>query len=129
MGTPTRVAYRKPHDMEPALHAEQGRQLAGQGFCLIPAVIPADRLDGLRHTYEELLARQRQIWAGELDWAEPTMAIKVKQPRLVVNALVDADTAEAVEFVLGETTLGVSVPPHPAACVVFTVFTAPVKLL
>ena len=70
-------------------------------------VIPPARLDELRASYEALVERQHKIWAGDLEWDEPVaMDYKSKQPRIVLPAVVDAATAETVEFCLHENTLG-----------------------
>ena len=85
------------------------QQWEDDGYIILREVIPPDRLESLRASYETLVERQHQIWAGELDWDEPIATdYKAKQPRLVLNSVVDADTADAVEFCLHDNTLGVS---------------------
>ena len=77
------------------------QQLLKDGFIILPEVIPPARLNELRNSYETVFNRQRQIWAGELDWDEPiAMDYKAKQPRVVLNSVVDAETAQTVEFCL-----------------------------
>ncbi len=85
------------------------QQLLDDGFIILRQVVPPERLDSLRASYETVVERQHRHWAGELDWDEPVaMDYKSKQPRVVLNAVVDAATADTVEFNLHEHTLGVS---------------------
>ena len=85
------------------------QQWVNDGYIILRQVVPPDRLESLRASYEKLVERQHQIWAGELEWDEPIgMDYKAKQPRVVLNSVVDAATAETVEFCLHDNTLGVS---------------------
>ena len=85
------------------------QQWIDDGYIILRQVVPPDRLDSLRASYEKLVERQHQIWAGELEWDEPIgMDYKAKQPRIVLNSVVDAARAETVEFCLHDNTLGVS---------------------
>lgn len=85
------------------------QQWLDDGYIILRQVVPPDRLKSLRASYEKLVERQHQIWAGELEWDEPIgMDYKTKQPRIVINSIVDAATADTVEFCLHENTLGVS---------------------
>lgn len=100
------------------------QQLLKDGFIILSEVIPPERLNELRKSYETVLKRQQQIWAGELDWDEPiAMDYKAKQPRVVLNSVVDAETAQTVEFCLHDNTLGVSrqlmSAPHAAPTAMF----------
>ncbi len=86
------------------------RQLLDNGYVIVPQAIAPDRLEKLRVSYEKLVDRQRQIWAQERQPEDPPGGRwEVDgQPRLVsFEGLIDADTADTVEFCLGETTLGV----------------------
>ena len=77
------------------------------GYVILKNVIPPERLDALRASFEVLVDRQHAIWARDPD--DPSsMAYKVKQPRLSFQTVVDASTANTVEFCLHENTLGVS---------------------
>ena len=77
------------------------------GYVILKNVIPPDRLDELRASFETLVDRQQAIWARDPE--DPRgMAYKVKQPRLAFQTLVDPATANTVEFCLHENTLGVS---------------------
>ena len=85
------------------------QQLLDDGFIILRHLIPPERLAALRASYETIVQRQHQIWSGALDWDVPVaMDYKAKQPRVVLNAVVDAATADTVEFCLHEHTLGVS---------------------
>tara|TARA_A100001037_G_C14716019_1_gene442558 strand:+ start:171 stop:566 length:396 start_codon:yes stop_codon:yes gene_type:complete len=66
-------------------------------------------LESLRARYEKLVECQHQIWAGELEW-DQLIGIdnKAKQPRIVITSVVDAATADTVEFSLDDNTPGVS---------------------
>ena len=82
-------------------------QFLDDGYVILRNVIPPDRLDELRASFETLVDRQQAIWARDRD--DPrSFAYKDKQPRLSFQTLVDADTADTVEFCLHENTLGVS---------------------
>ena len=85
------------------------QQLLDDGFIILRQVVPPEQLDSLRASYETIVERQHRIWAGELDWDVPVaMDYKSKQPRIVLYAVVDAATADTVEFNLHAHTLGVS---------------------
>ena len=84
-------------------------QLLEQGYVIIRRTIPPERLDGLRATFEILVRRQFDRWRRERDaagqWPDSYFA---RQPRVLIQSVVDASTAEAVELCLEEGTLGVS---------------------
>ena len=83
------------------------QQFLKDGFVILPNVVPPERLDELRTSFEALVDRQQTIWARDPD--DPSsFAYKVKQPRLAFQTVVDASTANTVEFCLHENTLGVS---------------------
>ena len=85
------------------------QQLLDDGFIILRQVVPPEQLESLRASYETIVERQHRIWAGELDWDERVaMDYKSKQPRIVLSAVVDAATADTVEFNLHDHTLGVS---------------------
>ncbi len=82
-------------------------QFLHDGYVILENVIPPDRLDELRASFEVLVDRQQAIWARDPE--DPRgMAYKVKQPRLAFQTLVDPSTASTVEFCLHANTLGVS---------------------
>ena len=77
------------------------------GYVILKSIIPPDRLDELRASFETLVDRQQAIWARDRD--DPgNHAYKAKQPRLAFQTGVDAATANTVELCLHEHTLGVS---------------------
>ena len=71
---------------------------------------PPDRLDELRASFETLVDRQREIWARERGPDDPPGGVweTSAQPRVSFDEVVDAGTANTVEFCLHENTLGVS---------------------
>ena len=82
--------------------------LMDDGFIILREVVPPGELEGLRVAFEMLVDRQREIWANERGPEDPPGGAweTGAQPRLVhFERLIDQDTATAVEFCLGETTL------------------------
>ena len=83
------------------------QQFLDDGYVILRNVIPPDRLDDLRASFETLVDRQQAIWARDRD--DPSNhAYKVKQPRFAFQTHVDAATANTVELCLHAHTLGVS---------------------
>ncbi len=77
------------------------------GYAILRNVIPPERLNELRASFEVLVDRQQAIWKRDLE--DPSNhAYKVKQPRLAFQTGVDEATANTVEFCLHKNTLGVS---------------------
>ena len=86
------------------------QNLLEKGYLIIPQAIAPERLEGLRASFEKLVERQRSIWARERQPGDPPGGHweTAAQPRLSsFEGLIDAATADAVEFCMGETTLGV----------------------
>ena len=74
------------------------------GYVILKNVIPPERLDALRASFEVLVDRQHAIWARDPD--DPSsMAYKVKQPRLSFQTVVDVSTANTVESACTRTPL------------------------
>ena len=86
------------------------QQFQRDGFVILRNVVPEDRLDELRDSFEILVERQKEIWANERKPGDPPGGAweTGAQPRLVLNNLVDETTANTVEFCLHENTLGTS---------------------
>ena len=85
--------------------------LRRDGYLILRNVIPADRLDAVREACEGLLERQREVWRREAGPDDPPGGTweKHMQPRVPdFHALVDAETAPAVEVWLSEAILGTS---------------------
>ena len=85
--------------------------LRRDGYLILRNVIPADRLDAVRTACEGLLDRQREIWRREAGPDDPPggMWEKHMQPRVPdFHALVDEETAPAVEVWLSEPIMGTS---------------------
>ena len=74
---------------------------------ILKNVVPPERLDELRASFETLVDRQQANWARDPD--DPgCFAYAAKQPRLAFQTVIDAATANSVEFCLHQNTLGVS---------------------
>ena len=87
------------------------QDLLNDGFVVLREVIPSAELEALRTAFETLVDRQRERWAAERGPDDPPGgAWEIDgQPRLVhFEQLIDGETAAAVEFCLGERTLGAS---------------------
>ena len=86
------------------------QQLLDDGFIILRQVIPPNRLDALRANFEILVDRQKAIWRRERKPDDPPGGTweTTAQPRVFFNEVVDEKTADAVDFCLGENTLGVS---------------------
>ena len=86
------------------------QQLLDDGFIILRQVIPPDRLDSLRSSFEVLLNRQKAVWRRERKAGDPPGGIweTSAQPRVFANEVVDEKTADTVDLYLGENTLGVS---------------------
>lgn len=74
---------------------------------ILKNVVPPERLDELRASFETLVERQKANWAR--DRHDPNcFSYVAKQPRLAFQSVIDSTTANTVEFCLHENTLGVS---------------------
>ena len=90
-------------------------QFLEDGYLVLRQVIPPDRLDDLRASYEHLLERQRTIWSAERNPNDPPGGVwgTSAQPRLYLQRsplanLIDQHSASAVEIWLHPNTQGVS---------------------
>ena len=89
------------------------RQFLEQGYLILRNVIPPDKLDELRTSYEIMVERQKAVWARERQPGDPPGGVweSAPQPRLRLHdspELIDQETVGAIEFWLHENTLGVS---------------------
>ena len=86
------------------------QQLLKRGYIIFRNLIPSDKLETLRDSFEILVERQKTIWVQERKPEDPLGGEweKVRQPRLRFQSLIDESTANTVEFCLGENTLGIS---------------------
>jgi hypothetical protein len=81
-----------------------------QGFLILRNLIPRDQIPVLRWHYEIALEAQKLVWAKEAGPDDPpgghweTSAL----PTLGLDQVLEPQTAPAMEFCLGDTTLGVS---------------------
>jgi ectoine hydroxylase-related dioxygenase (phytanoyl-CoA dioxygenase family) len=85
------------------------QQLLDNGYVVLREVVPPERLEGLRNSFETLVERQKSIWARDRKPEDPPGGIweTNHQPRLSFHTVVDEETASAVEFCLHENTMGV----------------------
>ena len=74
------------------------QQLMDDGYIILREVVPPELLAELRASYDTLIERQ-----GGRSWLAGG-----RQPRLTTNHIVDAATANTIDFWLHENTLGVS---------------------
>ena len=107
-------------------------QFMKDGYVIIPECIPADQLESLRKSFDTLVERQKAIWASEAKPGEPAGGFweTSAQPRLWYDHVVDASTADAIDFTLHENTMGVSrqlMDCDEAATVCFFLMCSPVK--
>jgi ectoine hydroxylase-related dioxygenase (phytanoyl-CoA dioxygenase family) len=86
------------------------QQLLDDGYVVLRGVVPSNHLDPLRATFEDMVGRQRALWARDRQPDDPPGGVweKSNQPRLIFNTLVDENTTGAVDFCLHEHTMGVS---------------------
>src|SRR5437764_395050 len=86
------------------------------GYLIIRGLIPSGSLEPLRETFERIVDRQRAIWARDRAPDDPPGGAceKSAQPRVQFDEVADESTASAVDFCLGERTLGVARQLMPA---------------
>ena len=86
------------------------QQLLEDGYIILRNVIPPSELDKMRAGVETLVSRQRAIWARDRKPNEPSGGQwdVAAQPRVILNQVVDAETAYVIDFFIGENTLGVA---------------------
>jgi ectoine hydroxylase-related dioxygenase (phytanoyl-CoA dioxygenase family) len=103
------------------------QQFAEDGFLILRNVVPPDQLDGIRAGVEHMVDGRREREAQRRLPGEPEGGawVAAGQPRLAFDRDCDASSANVIEFLLGETTLGVcrqlidaeQVGPHFMACI------------
>ncbi|MBM3264075.1 MAG: phytanoyl-CoA dioxygenase family protein [candidate division Zixibacteria bacterium] len=86
------------------------QQLLDDGYIVLRQVVPPDQLEPLRTSFEDMIDRQRVIWAQNRRPEDPPGGNweTSPQPRLAFETLVTPDTANTVEFCLHENTMGIS---------------------
>lgn len=86
------------------------QQLLDDGYIILRGVIPEDRLEPLRNSFEKMVEQQKALWVKERRPEDPPGGQweMARQPRLIFDTLVDEDTADTIEFCLHENTMGVS---------------------
>lgn len=85
------------------------RQIIDYGYAIVRELIPSNRLQDLRQTFETLAERQFDRWRSDPDpenqWP---VAFFARQPRLLLQTVVDESTPDCIDLCLGNSTLGVS---------------------
>ena len=81
-----------------------------EGFLVLGQVIEPGRVQRMRHLVEIMVDRQKALAAAQRSEGQPLGGAwyATAAPRVNWHQVVDADTAEAVDFCLEENTLGVS---------------------
>ena len=88
-------------------------QFLEAGYLIVRNLIPAEKLDALRRASEEMVARQRAVWARQRKPEDPPGGIweTGAQPRLHLHnmgAQIDAQTALCIEIWQSENLHGIS---------------------
>ena len=86
------------------------QQLIDNGYIVLREVVPANQLEALRTSFETLVEKQKVIWTRERKPDEKPGGVWTTsaQPRVFFDEVVDAATANTVEFCLHANTIGVS---------------------
>ena len=86
------------------------QQILDDGFIILRNVIPPERLNQLRDSFELTVERQKAIWAqNHKPDAPPGGEWETSpQPRVMFSTVADQETADTIEFCLHENTRGVS---------------------
>ena len=85
------------------------QQFRREGFLILRNVVPPERLDAMRLAIEWMVDREKARSASARQPGDPLGGAWYEKihPRLNINSI-DAETADVIDFCLGETTLGVS---------------------
>ena len=96
------------------------QELLERGYVILRGVVPPSELERMRASCERLLERQKEVWRQERNPGDPPAGEwqLAKQPRVMMNTVVDESTAHVIDFCLGETTMGLSqqLLGAPVAC-------------
>lgn len=103
------------------------QQFAAEGFLILRDVVPPTQLTGLRAGVEHMIDNRREREAQRRLPGDPENGswVAAGQPRLMFDQDCDAQSAAVIDFLLGETTLGVcrqliaakDIGPHYMACI------------
>ena len=101
------------------------QQFRRQGYLILRHVVPPERLDAMRLAIEWMVDREKAHSAAERQPGDPLGGAWYEKihPRLNMNSI-DAETADVIDFCLGETTLGVSAQLMQAPVTALTAFGA-----
>ena len=103
------------------------QQLMDEGYNILRNVVPPDQLQPLRNSIEHMVDRRKELSAQRRTPDQPPGGewAASGQPRLQFSTDCDSESANAIEFLLHENTLGVArqlmdtedVVPHQFACI------------
>ena len=101
------------------------QQFHRQGFLVLRHVVPPERLDAMRLAIEWMVDREKARSAAVRQPGDPLGGAWYEKihPRLNINSI-DAETADVIDFCLGETTFGVSAQLMQAPVTALTAFGA-----
>ena len=101
------------------------QQFRGEGYLILRNVVPPERLDAMRLAIEWMVDREKARSATARQPGDPLGGAwyESAQPRLTMNSI-DAETADVIDFCLGETTFGVSAQLMQAPVTALTAFGA-----
>ena len=99
------------------------QQFRGEGYLVLKNVVPPERLGAMRLAIEWMVDQEKARSAAVRQPGDPLGSAWYESihPRLTMNSL-DADTADVIDFCLGETTLGVSAQLMQAPVTALTAF-------
>ncbi len=88
----------------------ESKQLIEDGFIIFRNIVPSDQLRSLRTSFEDMVERQKEIWAQTRTPSEPPGGQweLSDQPRLNFQDLVNSSTANTIRFCLHENTMEAS---------------------
>ena len=101
------------------------QQFRDAGFLILRNVVPPERLDAMRLAIEWMVDREKARSAAARQPGDPLGGAWYEKihPRLNINSI-DAETADVIDFCLGETTFGVSAQLMQAPVTALTAFGA-----
>ena len=101
------------------------QQFRRQGYLILRNVVPPERLDAMRLAIEWMVDREKARSAAARQPGDPLGGAWYEKihPRLNMNSI-DAETADVIDFCLGETTFGVSAQLMQAPVTALTAFGA-----
>ena len=101
------------------------QQFRREGYLILRNVVPPERLGAMRLAIERMVDQEKARSAAARQPGDPLGGAwyESAQPRLTMNSI-DAETADVIDFCLGETTFGVSAQLMQAPVTALTAFGA-----